>query len=41
MLQTSEAAQRLGYLRLPAGFMIRDSDVESLPPSKVLCIATG
>jgi ribonuclease J len=41
MLQTSEAAQRLGYLRLPSGFMIRDSDVGSLPPSKVLCIATG
>jgi ribonuclease J len=41
MLQTSDAAQRLGYLRLPAGYMIRDSDVESLPPSKVLCIATG
>jgi ribonuclease J len=41
MLQNSEAAQRLGYLRLPAGVMIRDSEVESLPPSKVLCIATG
>jgi ribonuclease J len=41
MLQTSDAAQRLGYLRLPAGYMIRDSDVEALPPSKVLCIATG
>jgi ribonuclease J len=41
MLQNSEAAQRLGYLRLPAGLTIRDSDVESLPPSKVLCIATG
>ncbi len=41
MLQNSEAAQRLGYLRIPAGITIRDSDVESLPPSKVLCIATG
>jgi ribonuclease J len=41
MLQNSEAAQRLGYLRLPAGVVIRDSDVESLPPTKVLCIATG
>ncbi len=41
MLQTSEAAQRLGYLRLPAGGTIRDSEVESRPPSKVLCIATG
>jgi ribonuclease J len=41
MLQNSEAAQRLGYLRLPGGYMIRDAEVESLPPSKVLCIATG
>ena len=41
MLQTSDAAQRLGYLTLPAGRMIRDVDVESLPPSHVLCLATG
>ena len=41
MLQSSEAAQRLGYLKLPAGRMIRDTDVESLPPSHVLCLATG
>jgi ribonuclease J len=41
MLQNSEAAQRLGYLRLPAGVAIRDSDIDSLPPSKVLCVATG
>jgi ribonuclease J len=41
MLQTSEAAQRLGYLRLPAGLTIRDSDVGALPPSKVLCLTTG
>ena len=41
MLQTSEAAQRLGYLRIPAGLTIRDSDVDALPPSRVLCLATG
>ncbi len=41
MLQTSEAAQRLGYLRLPAGLTIRDSEVDALPPSKVLCLTTG
>src|SRR5687767_3876032 len=41
MLQTSDAAQRLGYLKLPPGRMIRDTDVESLPPSHVLCLATG
>ena len=41
MLQTSEAAQRLGYLKLPAGRVIRDSDVESQRPSQVLCLTTG
>ena len=41
MLRTSEAAQRLGYLKLRAGDVIRDTDVESLPPSQVLCLATG
>jgi ribonuclease J len=41
MLQTSEAAQRLGYLKLPAGRVIHDSDVESYKPSQVLCLTTG
>jgi len=41
MLNTSEAAQRLGYLKLRAGRVIRDTEVESLPPSEVLCLATG
>jgi len=41
MVQTSEAAQRLGYLRLPAGRVIRDVEVDSHPPSQVLCLATG
>jgi ribonuclease J len=41
MLQTSEAAQRLGYLRLPAGRVIRDSDVASYSPNEVLCLTTG
>jgi ribonuclease J len=41
MLQTSEAAHRLGYLKLPAGRVIRDTEVEALPASQVLCIATG
>src|SRR5687767_2050668 len=41
MLQSSDAAQRPGYLKRPAGRMIRDTDVESLPPSHVLCLATG
>jgi ribonuclease J len=38
---TAEIAQRLGYLRAPAGTMIRDSDVKSFPSHEVLCICTG
>jgi ribonuclease J len=38
---TAEIAQRLGYLRVPAGVMIRDSDVRGLPAQDVVCICTG
>jgi ribonuclease J len=41
MMQNSEIAQRLGYLRLPAGVQIRDSDVPNYPAQDVLCLATG
>jgi ribonuclease J len=41
VVETSQAAQRLGYLRLPAGRMIRDADVPNHPPAQVLCITTG
>ena len=41
MIQNSEIAQRLGYLRIPAGTQIRDSDVNSYPAQDVLCLATG
>ncbi|HKY22565.1 MAG TPA: ribonuclease J [Vicinamibacterales bacterium] len=41
MVNTSEAAQRLGYLKVRAGRVIRDTEVEALPPSEVLCLATG
>jgi ribonuclease J len=37
----AEIAQRLGYLRIPTGVLIRDSDVKSLPGHDVLCIVTG
>jgi ribonuclease J len=37
----SEIAQRLGYLRVPAGVAIRDSDVRTLPAQDVVCICTG
>src|SRR5688500_8973311 len=41
VIDNSETAQRLGYLRIPAGVQIRDSDVRSLPAQDVVCICTG
>jgi ribonuclease J len=41
MIQNSEIAQRLGYLRIPGGVQIRDSDVGNYPAQDVLCLATG
>jgi ribonuclease J len=41
MLDTSQAAQRLGYLKLPPGRAVRDTEIASLPPSEVLCLTTG
>ena len=37
----SEIAQRLGYLRVPAGVQIRDSEVRNFPGQDVVCICTG
>ncbi len=39
--QTAEIAQRLGYLVIPPGLQIPESDVGRLPPSQVLCVVTG
>jgi ribonuclease J len=41
MNQNSEIAQRLGYLRIPPGLQIRDSDVQNYPAQDVLCLTTG
>jgi ribonuclease J len=41
LVQNSEIAQRLGYLKVPAGIQIRDSEVGNFPAQDVLCIATG
>src|SRR5436190_8657274 len=41
MIENSQIAQRLGYLRIPAGVQIRDSDVASYPAQDLLCLATG
>ena len=37
----AEIAQRLGYLRLPGGMQIRDSDVQTYASQDVLCLVTG
>jgi len=41
MMRNSEIAQRLGYLRIPPGVQIRDSDIGTYPAQDVLCLATG
>src|ERR687883_47299 len=41
MIQNAQIAQRLGYLRIPAGVQIRDSDIASYPAQDVLCLSTG
>ena len=41
MNENSQIAQRLGYLRVPAGTLIRDSDVPNYPSQDVLCLVTG
>jgi ribonuclease J len=41
MIENSGIAQRLGYLRIPGGVQIRDSEVGSYPSQDVLCITTG
>jgi ribonuclease J len=41
MIENSQIAQRLGYLRIPAGIQIRDSEVSSCPAGDVLCLTTG
>ncbi len=41
MVENAELAARLGYLRIPAGLQVAETDVEKLPPEKVLCIVTG
>ena len=41
MERNSEIAQRLGYLKMPGGIQIRDSDIGSYPDEEVLCLCTG
>jgi len=41
MIESSQIAQRLGYLRIPPGVQIRDTDVPVYPAQDVLCLCTG
>jgi ribonuclease J len=41
MVRTSEIAQRLGYLRLPAGSQMREQDIADCRARDVLCVTTG
>jgi ribonuclease J len=41
IVQNAEIAQRLGYLRVPAGMQIRDADVQNYASQDVLCLTTG
>jgi ribonuclease J len=41
VVRNAEIAQRLGYLRVPSGIQIRDSDVPNYSSEDVLCVTTG
>lgn len=41
MIQNAEIAQRLGFLHVPTGVAIKDSDVQHFPAQDVVCLATG
>src|SRR5262245_41763691 len=41
MIDNSEIAQRLGYLRIPTGVQIKDRDVRNFPAQDVVCLCTG
>jgi len=41
MVKNAEIAQRLGYLHVPSGVQIRDSEVPGFTSQDVLCITTG
>ncbi len=41
VVENSQVAQELGYLRVPAGTLIRDSEIRNFPGSDVVCITTG
>ena len=41
MIDNSQIGQRLGFLRIATGTLIRDSDVPNYPSQDVVCLVTG
>ena len=41
MQHNSQIGERLGYLQIPPGLQIRDSEIREFPPHDVLCLCTG
>jgi ribonuclease J len=41
MIENSHIAQRLGFLHVPTGVAIKDSEVSIFPAQDVVCLATG
>jgi len=41
VIENSEIAKRLGYLRVPPGVQIRDNEIREFPSQDVVCICTG
>jgi ribonuclease J len=39
--ENSQIGQRLGYLRIPPGVQIRDSEIRDFPSQDIVCICTG
>ena len=41
VMDNAETAQRLGFLRVPAGVQIKDADIRNYPGQDVVCLCTG
>jgi ribonuclease J len=41
VIDNTQIAQRLGFLRIPPGVQIRDSEIREYPSQDVVCICTG
>ena len=41
IVDNAETAQRLGFLRVPAGVLVKDSDVRNYPGQDIVCLCTG